>query len=630
MSTVYHSLADGEFLQDWSDTNLISGVGWSGVPSITGGTLGSVDASVDLRDLTGREVPSNGVSPNWSILPNGNGVLEFEIADPTIVLRPSAESGTVVGLGLYLDTSGCEDIRLQFDIRDVDPAARPEGDQQLIVQYRVGSSGAWSNLEGGYFPDVSTSGAGPTVSVDLTLPPDANDEPQVQIRILTAGGNSVSEWIGIDNIRVSRPDATAPVLLASSPANDATGATFPAPIVLTFDEAVQAGSGTIFVMSGDAVIAAIDVNDAAFDGNRVVIDAQLEASTTYEVVLSAGVIRDLAGNDFAGLAEGALTFTTSASRTIAGTPGDDTLTGSDGDDVVSGGAGADTIDLGLGNDIVRDTLDALHGDMISGFGSGDMLDIVGARHGREQMSFAQNGDQMLVTIGDRSFTLDGDFSEGDFMAVSRGQGADMHTLVTFQPFLPTLEEGVRVDPARINGVINELFLSGDGQTQFTLEFKSAMSAYANVLGCYKIGSDGTIGDVRILFDNTLGVAAGQTVDLGVLASGDSFGFFLVQDGFDLYGRLPDDLSFVGAGTTMLAGIGAGMPVLHSASLGDLGGGLVFHSIATLNPDGAHQVLSGVSRGGLELLMGFEDAQAGVGDNDYQDVVFSIRADDLFS
>ena len=94
------------------------------------------------------------------------------------------------------------------------------------------------------------------------------------------------------------------------------------------------------------------------------------------------------------------------------------------------------------------------------------------------------------------------------MAVARGSGADAHTIVTFENFLPTLAEGVRVDPASINGVANEPFLTGDGSVRFTLEFKSAVSAYSNALGVYKVATDGTIFDVDIVFANTLNVAAG--------------------------------------------------------------------------------------------------------------------------
>ncbi len=318
--------------------------------------------------------------------------------------------------------------------------------------------------------------------------------------------------------------------------------------------------------------------------------------------------------------------------TVAGTAGPDTIDASAGNDVVSGGAAADAIDLGTGADILRDSVADLNGDVVSGFGLADVMDIMGFRYERGQMAFTNNGTSTTVTIGGSPLTLNGDFSQGDFMTVSRGTGPSAHTVVTFEPLLPTLTEGVRVDPTRINGVINELFLSGDGQTNFTFEFKSGVSVHANTLGYYKVASDGTISDVHVLLDNTLSVsAAARTVNLGTLAEGQQFAFFLVQDGFDAYGHLVDDLSFVAPGTAAPADIDTGLPpVLRSGSLGNLTSVPVFHSIATFNAGDTNQVLSGVSRGGLELLMGFEDlpsASAATG-NDFQDVIFSIRTDDL--
>ena len=154
-----------------------------------------------------------------------------------------------------------------------------------------------------------------------------------------------------------------------------------------------------------------------------------------------------------------------------------------------------------------------------------------------------------LSAGGSTVVLDGDFSGGDFMAVARGSGADAHTIVTFENFLPTLAEGVRVDPASINGVANEPFLTGDGSVRFTLEFKSAVSAYSNALGVYKVAADGTIFDVDIVFANTLNVTgAARTVDLGVPGNNEKIGFFLIQNGFVLNGNLPDDLSFVTPGT----------------------------------------------------------------------------------
>jgi hypothetical protein len=352
---------------------------------------------------------------------------------------------------------------------------------------------------------------------------------------------------------------------------------------------------------------------------------------------------------------------TAAAEALDGGAGNDTIDGGDGDDVIAGGAGNDTLLGGNGNDAlyggtgsnilsggagadrfhtldgadtIRDTLANLHGDTMAGFGANDAIDIAGSLVGRGDVSVAPGAvgtggvAASNVTIGGTTFQVEGDHSGGDFMTVARGTGPDAHTLLTFQNYLPTLSEGARVDTAKINGIANEPFLTGDGTVGFSAELKSAASTYANTLGYYKIAADGTIGDVNILFNNTKNVAAGaRTVDLGTPADGERVAFFLIQNGFGKFGTLPDDLSFLTPGMGTPADIDAGgTPSLWSASLGTLNGASIFHSLSTLNPNESIQVLSGTSAGGKELLIGFEDLPSATGDNDFQDVIISIKVD----
>ncbi|HTE35811.1 MAG TPA: DUF4114 domain-containing protein, partial [Reyranella sp.] len=196
----------------------------------------------------------------------------------------------------------------------------------------------------------------------------------------------------------------------------------------------------------------------------------------------------------------------------------------------------------------------------------------------------------------------------------------------------SLAEGVRVDPTSINGIANEPFLEGDGVTSFTLKFEAAVSMFSNTLGYYLVEADGTVGDTHILFSNTLATAVGKTVGLGTPADGERIGFFLIQNGINVYGNLPDDLSFVAPDGSGPADLDAGMPpILSSASRGLLTIAPILHSMAAFNPGGTPQVLSGVALGGLDLRIGFEDVRSGFGDNDFQDVVFSVHtnADNRF-
>lgn len=312
---------------------------------------------------------------------------------------------------------------------------------------------------------------------------------------------------------------------------------------------------------------------------------------------------------------------------LFGGGGDDVLNAGAGSDSVHGGAGSDVIDLGAGSDLLRDHVDDLDGDVIAGFTAGDTLDIVGAAIGRTGLVVDLAAGRVTLGAGGSSFELLGDFSGGEFMTVGRGSGGSEHTLLSFVEHLPSLAEGVAVAPADINGIANAPFLIGDGSVRFTLDFKSAVSQHSNTFGVYRVAADGTISDVEILFANTLAVpAAAHTVDLGTPGEGEQLGFFLIQDGFDRFGVLPDDLSFVAPGGASPADLDAGVaPVLHSATRGDLAGAVIFHSFATLNPGDTVQVLSGAAPGGRELQIGLEDLSTNSGDKDFQDVIVGVRA-----
>ncbi|CAN5899210.1 hypothetical protein BH11PSE3_BH11PSE3_01010 [soil metagenome] len=407
---------------------------------------------------------------------------------------------------------------------------------------------------------------------------------------------------------------------------------------------VRSGGAFIWDLGGTDEIV---VGEAATVSGRVVADWKATGVTTNSGIVSLLVDGHSVDVSLSGSGPAAKGFTLSnngntAAVSLIGSLRDDVITGGSasdvivaggGDDRVSGKGGSDKIDLGAGTDTLRDSLADLDGDTISNFAIGDTLDIAGALIGRNNFAVAMGGSNTTVTVGGKSFQFQGDFSDGDFMSAAHGKGAEAHTTVTFQNHLLDLQEGVSVDPTTINGVANEAFLTGDGTSTFTLTLQSADSAYANTLGTYRVAADGTIKDVHVLFDNTLSVAgAARTISLGMPGVDERIGFFLIQDGFDRYGSLPDDLSFVTSGTSTTADLDDGHPpTLYSATLNALNGTPVFHSFADFNPSHFNQVLSGVTTGGRELRIGFEDQFAAAGDRDYQDVVIRIgtTADDIF-
>ena len=112
-------------------------------------------------------------------------------------------------------------------------------------------------------------------------------------------------------------DAAAPTLTASNPLDNATNVAAGSNIVLTFNEAVAAGTGNIVISNGAGDTRTISITDASqvtISGNTVTINptADLQAGQSYDVTLSSGVITDTAGNAFTGIATDALDFTVAA------------------------------------------------------------------------------------------------------------------------------------------------------------------------------------------------------------------------------------------------------------------------------------------------------------------------------
>jgi serralysin len=265
------------------------------------------------------------------------------------------------------------------------------------------------------------------------------------------------------------------------------------------------------------------------------------------------------------------------------------------------------------------------------FGFSTTIDILDALVGRDHLKVIDTPQVgTTLVMGNTSIDLAGHFGGGEFLAVARNVGSGPHTEVTFVPYLPQLVEGRHVDPGAINGIASQLFMTGDGVVSFKATLQAAVSAFPNTLGWYKVGADGTIAGVHVLYANTQAPGA-VTVDLGTPANGEKVAFFLVENGFGQFGVLPDNLSFVKAdGVTPGNANQVGTLSLHSATLGTLNAA-IFHTIANLNPGRAQQVLSGAMPGGHDLVLSFEDTAAAVGDNDFQDVVMSVHAsrDDVY-
>ncbi|MEO0485522.1 MAG: Ig-like domain-containing protein [Pseudomonadota bacterium] len=377
----------------------------------------------------------------------------------------------------------------------------------------------------------------------------------------------------------------------------------------------------------------IDVlgNDVDVDGDALTITRVGDVSLG-SLSIEGGQIRFAPDEDAFGeftfsydVSDGTDTETATVTVTVADVA--DTFTGTDGSDQFTATAGVETFVLDGGADQVTGDVENFFGDTITGFDDDDVvvfLDEV-------------DRDQLVVTDGsaivavdsdgdggaEGSFTLTGNFSSGDFMAVV----GESQTRFTFADFLPSLADRQAVDAELVNGIVNEAFLTGTGTQDLRVTLKDlGFAANDNVLGAYEITETGEIVDTVILFENANADKTASTVLSGVEA-GHKIGFFLVQDAAEWLQEQDDADVF-----SFVNDSGAAATVSDSAILLAVNGvaaeQVTFHSFdAALNPDGIEHALSGVDVGGESITVGFEDKLGG-GDRDYEDVAFSVEFIDL--
>ena len=128
-------------------------------------------------------------------------------------------------------------------------------------------------------------------------------------------------FIPVAVIATPATDEIAPTLTSSSPADNSTNILAGANLVLTFSEAMKAGSGNIVISNGSDIrtISIADKTQITMTDKTVTINPTTDfvSETTYNVLMATGVLKDVAGNSFAGITDAtALDFTTTAAAII--------------------------------------------------------------------------------------------------------------------------------------------------------------------------------------------------------------------------------------------------------------------------------------------------------------------------
>lgn len=279
------------FSQDWSNASLITANDdWSGVPGIVGyrgdaltGSTGTDPQTLLTLDAV-IDVNANQSAPDTFTT---GGVTEFAIANPTIALTGSgtADAPSIV---IHLNTTGQQAIQVSYLLRDID-ASGDDAVQQVALQYRVGNSGNFINLPAAYVADASEGGTASKVTpVSVTLPAAADNQAQVQVRIITTNAAGNDEYIGVDDISITGTpvgggfnQAIATSCPASATFVQGTGGS----VVLSATDADSVVNGATLT-GAPAGITLGTLNAASTDGGTATVSLDVAASTaagTYPV-----------------------------------------------------------------------------------------------------------------------------------------------------------------------------------------------------------------------------------------------------------------------------------------------------------------------------------------------------------
>src|SRR6185503_11793115 len=168
------------FTQNWSNTGLITtDDNWSGVPGIvgfrgdglTGGT--AVDPQTVLAESNVVDVNANQTNPNTFAT---GGVAEFHITNPVVALQGSGTARAPY-IQFHLNTTGFSSINVAYNLRDID-GSTDNAIQPVALQFRVGSSGNFTNVPAGFVADATDgpSLATKVTAVSATLPAAADNQ----------------------------------------------------------------------------------------------------------------------------------------------------------------------------------------------------------------------------------------------------------------------------------------------------------------------------------------------------------------------------------------------------------------------------------------------------------------------
>lgn len=240
-NSVYFNLTSGSlnFNLTASSTSMITtNDNWDGVNSVEGyfGQNLTATHGVDPQTVLTSEFATLPSAGNTQVAANKGNPSAFNAGG-----LAEFDSGSYLAIGFqgnvqanpymvfYLNTTGRNTIHFNYTVQDIDSGSN-DSVSQLALQYRVGETGNFTNVPAGYIADATDGGvAGRITTKNVTLPAAVNNQPKVQVRLITtnaansSGSSTPDEWLGINSITVSSLSPTAAGVTVGGRVLDANG-----------------------------------------------------------------------------------------------------------------------------------------------------------------------------------------------------------------------------------------------------------------------------------------------------------------------------------------------------------------------------------------------------------------------
>jgi endonuclease G len=197
------------FSQNWTANLITTDNDWGPVPGIIGYrgddliTGVAIDPQTVIGDGSGTPVNviANQTDPTGAL---SGGIYEFDSVVPnTTVGMQGSGTADAPHLVINLNTSGTTALNIAYNLRDLD-AGTEVAVQPFALQYRVGNTGAYTNIPAGFVADASGDGGATLVTpVSAAIPAAADNQPLVQVRIITTNAVGNDAMVGIDDIAVT-------------------------------------------------------------------------------------------------------------------------------------------------------------------------------------------------------------------------------------------------------------------------------------------------------------------------------------------------------------------------------------------------------------------------------------------